>query len=131
MIEVRFLSGKQAGRAVIVGEFPFRIGRAAQNDLQLDDPGVWDRHLRVELQREHRRFIVAVEANALAALNGVPIQTSPLRNGDVISFGSATLQFLLSPVQQRQPRLLELFVWSLLVAMTAGQVFWIVRLLRF
>ena len=40
MIQLNVLSGKTAGSQTVARRFPFRIGRAAQNDLLLDDDGV-------------------------------------------------------------------------------------------
>jgi len=129
MIQLRILSGKTAGSQTVVRHFPFRIGRAPQNDLHFEDAGVWDSHLTLELQRSHQRFTLAVAPNAVATINNQPIQTAPLRNGDVISFGSVKMQFWLDAVKQRGLRFREWFVWILLAAVTAGQIillFWLV-----
>ncbi|HEY1662227.1 MAG TPA: FHA domain-containing protein [Verrucomicrobiae bacterium] len=130
MIQLNVLSGKKAGSQTVVRRFPFRIGRAAQNDLLLDDDGVWDSHLTLELHRENDRFGVAVSPHALAAINNVSVETAPLRNGDVISFGSVRIQFWLAAVQQRGLRLRELFVWALLICVTVTQfvlIYWLLR----
>jgi pSer/pThr/pTyr-binding forkhead associated (FHA) protein len=121
MIQLNVLSGKKAGSQTVVRRFPFSIGRAAQNDLQLEDAGVWDQHLVLELHRENKRFTLAVAPNALVAVNGQAVQTAPLRNGDLISFGPVKIQFWLAAVTQRGLHLRELFVWALLLAVTALQ----------
>ncbi|HXE41402.1 MAG TPA: FHA domain-containing protein [Candidatus Baltobacteraceae bacterium] len=130
MTQLNVLSGKKAGSQMVVRRFPFRIGRAAQNDLSLEDDGVWDSHLTLELNRENKRIILAVAPNAFAAVNNQAVQSAPLRNGDVISFGSVKIQFWLATVKQRGLRLRELFVWMLLIAVTAAQFFLIYWLLR-
>lgn len=130
MIQLHVLSGKKADSQIIVRHFPFRIGRTAQNDLQIEDDGVWDSHLTLELQRENKRFNMAVAPNAFAAVNNHAVQAAPLRNGDVISFGSVKIQFWLAAVKQRGLRLRELFVWMLLILVTAGQfvlIYWLLR----
>ncbi|MGO8765477.1 MAG: FHA domain-containing protein [Limisphaerales bacterium] len=129
MVQLNILSGKKAGHQTIARHFPFRIGRAAANDLQLDDDGIWDSHLTLEIQRDSRRFIAAVAPNAVAAINSQPVETAPLRNGDVISLGSVKLEFWLAAVTQRGLRLREFLVWTLLALVTLAQFFLIYWLL--
>jgi pSer/pThr/pTyr-binding forkhead associated (FHA) protein len=129
MVQFNILSGKKAGAQTAARRFPFRIGRAPGNDLQLDDDGIWDQHLTLEFNRENG-FTVAVASNALIAINGSPVQTAVLRNGDIITLGSAKLQFWLAAARQRGLRLREAFVWMLLAAVTAAQFALIYRLIR-
>ena len=121
MIHLNILSGKTAGGQAVVRHFPFRIGRAPQNDFQLEDDGVWDSHLTLELNHENKRFTLAVAPNALAAVNNQSIQSAPLSNGDLISFGSVKIQFWLAPARPRALFLREAFVWALLLAVTIFQ----------
>lgn len=126
MIELNILSGKKAGAQSAARHFPFRIGRAEGNDLQLADDGVWDRHLVLEFQKKEG-FKLAASANALATVNGEPVLEKILRNGDIITIGSARLQFWLAAAQQRGLRLRENFAWALLIFVTLGQfilIFW-------
>src|SRR3954471_8633320 len=118
MIQLRILSGKTAGSQTVVRPFPFRTGRAPENNLRLEDAGVWDTHLTLELQRDNKRFTLAVAPNAIVSVNNQPVQTAPLRNGDVISLGSVKMQFWLDAVKQRGLNGRELFVWLLLAAVT-------------
>ena len=129
MIQLRILSGKMAGDIQVVRRFPFHIGRAAENELVLDEPGVWDRHLTVGFQK-HEGFTLRTEENAFAAVNEEPQVSARLRNGDIISFGSAKIQFWLSAPLQRGLRLREFFVWFILAAVTAFQFAVIYRLLK-
>ena len=129
MIQFNILSGKKAGAQSAARHFPFRIGRAPENELQLDDDGVWDQHLTLEFNRQ-KGFTLATAPNALAAVNGEPVQTATLHNGDVITVGSAKLQFWMAAARQRGLRLREAFVWMLLAAVTAGQfalIYWLLR----
>ena len=129
MIELNILSGKKAGAQSAVRHFPFRIGRAEGNDLQLADDGVWDRHLVLEFQKKEG-FKLAASANALATVNGEPVLEKILRNGDIITIGSARLQFWLAAAQQRGLRLRENFACALLIFVTLGQIvliFWLLR----
>ncbi len=128
MIQLNVLSGKRAGSQTVVRHFPFRVGRAPENHLQLDDDGVWDRHLALEFASGG--FNLAVAPSALVTVNGEPSQNHALRNGDIITVGSVKLQFWLAAARQRGLRFRELFVWSLIIAVTAGQftlIYWLIR----
>ena len=130
MIQLRILSGKKAGDNQVVRHFPFRVGRARENDLVLDEPGVWDKHLALEFQKPDG-FVLHPAADAFAAINEEHQKTSArLRNGDIISFGSAKIQFWLDAPRQRGLRLQEVLVWFILVAITAFQFLLIYRLLK-
>jgi predicted component of type VI protein secretion system len=129
MIQLKILSGKMAGDLRVIRRFPFRIGRAAGNDLTMEDAGVWDNHLTVEFQK-NSGFHLQTTAEAFTAINAEPAQSARLRNGDTISFGSAKIQFWIAPPHQRGLRLRELTVWLLLTAVTAFQFLLIYRLLK-
>ena len=128
MIQINVLSGKKAGSQVVVRRFPFRVGRAPENHLQLEDDGVWDRHLALEFQSGG--FNLSVAPGALVAVNGESFQSQTLRNGDTLTLGSAKLQFWLADARQRELRWRELFVWALIAAVTAAQIALIYRLIR-
>lgn len=129
MIQLRLLSGKMAGDTKVVRRFPFRIGRAVENDLMLDDPGVWDNHITLEFQKKEG-FTLQTASEAFVAINEAPSASARLRNGDIISFGSAKIQFWLAAPRQRGLRLRELFVWFILIAVTAFQFTLIYQLLK-
>jgi pSer/pThr/pTyr-binding forkhead associated (FHA) protein len=129
MIQLDILSGKRADGQLVVRHFPFRIGRAAGNELQLEDDGVWDRHLTLEFQKQ-RGFKLTTAANALVTINGEPVREKILRNGDTMTVGSAKLQFWLAAAHQRGLRVREFFVWTLLLSVTVGQfilIYWLLR----
>jgi pSer/pThr/pTyr-binding forkhead associated (FHA) protein len=128
MIQLNVLSGKKAGSRTVVRRFPFHVGRAAENDLQLDDDGVWDQHLALGFQSGG--FNLAVAPSALITVNGEPFQNQTLRNGDIITIGSAKLQFWLAAARQRGLRCREFFVWTLIAAVTAAQFALIYLLIR-
>lgn len=129
MIQLRILSGKMAGDIRVVRHFPFHIGRAAGNELVLDEPGVWDRHLTLEFQK-NEGFTLRTAENAFAAINDQQSVSARLRNGDVISFGSAKMQFWLAAPRPRGLPLREILVWFILAAVTAFQFLLIYRLLK-
>lgn len=129
MIQLDILSGKKAGGQMVVRHFPFRVGRAPENDLRLEDDGVWDRHLVLEFQKQEG-FQLTTSANALVNVNGESVLNKILRNGDIITIGSARLQFWLAAARQRSLRARELFVWALIAAVTAGQftlIYWLLK----
>lgn len=129
MIHFNILAGKKAGAQTAARRFPFRIGRAPGNELQLDDDGIWDQHLSLEFDRQ-QGFRLATAPNALAAVNGKSVETTILRSGDIITLGSARLQFWIAAARQHNLRLREAFVWVLLAAVTAGQfalIYWLLR----
>jgi pSer/pThr/pTyr-binding forkhead associated (FHA) protein len=129
MIQLNILSGKQAGAQSVARHFPFRIGRAAGNELQLEDDGVWDQHLTLEFQKQEG-FKLTTSANALTNVNGEPVQSKILRNGDQITVGSVKIQFWLAAARQGSLLAREFFVWTLIATITAIQlvlVYWLVR----
>jgi predicted component of type VI protein secretion system len=129
MIQLNILSGKKAGAQTVARRFPFHIGRATGNELQLDDDGVWDRHLTLEFQRE-AGFTLTTASNALVSVNSRSVQTSLLRNGDLITLGSVRLQFWLGAARQQGLHAGELFVWTLVIAVTLTQfslIYWLIR----
>ncbi|MGH7992107.1 MAG: FHA domain-containing protein [Limisphaerales bacterium] len=129
MIELHILAGKKAGSQSVVRRFPFRIGRASGNDLQLNDDGTWDQHLTLEFHRREG-FKLAAAQNALVMINNQPVQVALLRNGDIITLGSAKLQFWLAAARQRGLWLRERFVWVLLAAVVLCQFVLVYRLIR-
>jgi len=129
MVQLNILSGKRAGGQTVARRFPFRIGRAAGNELQLEDDGIWDRHVVLEFQCESG-FTLATAPNALASVNNRPVLTAVLRNGDLITLGSVQLQFWLGAARQRGLRTGEFFVWTLVVAVTSAQfalIYWLIQ----
>jgi hypothetical protein len=129
MVQLRIFSGSMAGDLQVVRRFPFYIGRAADNDLSLDAAGIWDYHFMLEF-KQNEGFTFQTFDEAFAAVNDQPQTSTRLRNGDIISFGSAKIQFWLAAPQQRGLRLRELFVWALLAGVTAAQIALIYALIR-
>ncbi|MDR3459103.1 MAG: FHA domain-containing protein [Verrucomicrobiae bacterium] len=127
MIQLRVLSGKLAGEIIFVRQFPFRVGRGADNELCLEDEGVWDNHLAIWFEKQDG-FVLTTAPDAFTAVNEQPQQNIRLRNGDVISFGSAKVQFWLAPAKLRGLRLREAMVWALLAGVTLVQVVLMLKL---
>jgi predicted component of type VI protein secretion system len=129
MLQLQILSGKQAGLLWDARRFPVRVGRAAGNDLQIQEDGVWDEHLRVELQAGEG-FMLAAHPGALVSVNQSPVETIRLRNGDIITAGSARIAFRLSQTTQRGLKLRETFLWFVIAGVTISQLAMIGWLLR-
>ncbi len=129
MVQLRVLSGKKAGTAWVARRFPVRIGRAADADLQLEDSGVWDQHLRLDFEAR-RGIVLRAQSEAAPTVNGEPVQEAVLRNGDAIDIGSVRLRFELSETRQRGLRFREWLTWGGIAAICLGQVGLIYSLLR-
>ena len=129
MIQLQILSGKHAGSDVVVRRFPFVIGRAANTNLPLDEPGVWDRHLQIRFERK-AGFAFDAQTNALVLVNGEPAEEGMLRNGDVIELGSARLRFWLARAGQKSLRLREVLTWTALLGLFLGQALLVYFLTR-
>jgi pSer/pThr/pTyr-binding forkhead associated (FHA) protein len=127
MVQLKVGFPEKADSVIVVRRFPFLIGRREDAGLKLEEPGVWERHARIDLDPEEG-FFLEVESGALAAVNGEPIQRSRLVNGDVIRIGSIPIQFWLSEVRQSSFRVREWLTWIAMAALAGIQV-WLVYLL--
>jgi hypothetical protein len=121
MVQLKILSGKQAGTTWVARRFPVRIGRSAVADLRLEEVGVWDEHLQLDLSRD-KGIVLSADPNALASVNGQPISQTVLRNSDVIEVGSLRMQFWLSETSQAGLRCREGLTWAGIAAISIGQV---------
>jgi pSer/pThr/pTyr-binding forkhead associated (FHA) protein len=129
MVQLKILSGKQAGTAWIARRFPVRIGRSPDADLRSEESGVWDQHLQLDF-KPAAGLVLTAQPEALATVNGQSVQQAVLRNGDAIQIGSLKLQFWLSETRQRGLRFREGLTWASLALISLGQVaiiYWLVR----
>jgi hypothetical protein len=129
MVQLRILSGNKAGHIFVARHFPVRIGRAANSDLQLEEPGVWEQHVVLQLAPSEG-FLIIPQGEALVRINEQPVQLAVLCNGDTIELGGARLQFWLGETSQQGIRLRETLTWLGLGAICLGQVALIYWLLR-
>jgi hypothetical protein len=120
VIQLTALHGKQAGTDWVARRFPVRLGRSAACEVCVEDDGVWDQHAEISLRRAEG-FVVRVQGDALAAVNGHSVQEAVLRNGDVIELGAARIRFALSPTRQRSLRLREILTWLALAGLCVGE----------
>ena len=79
-VVLRGVSGSWFGRSVTLTE-PRVIGRAATADIRIDELGIADRHVQLELQGV-RVVLRSLSANAGAVFNGVPVRDAVLAPGD-------------------------------------------------
>jgi hypothetical protein len=121
VVQLNILSGKKAGTEWVARRFPVYVGRSAQDSLVLDDPGVWDRHFKIDV-RAGEGAVLAAAGDALTILNGHATRESALRNGDTIEAGSVKLRFGLSPTRQSSLGFREWMTWIGLGALCLGQV---------
>ena len=129
MIQLQILSGKLAGTGSVARRFPFRIGRLASADLRLEEDGIWDQHLELNLITP-AGFVLSAQSNALATVNGQRVEQTVLRNGDLIEIGSLKMRFWLSATRQIGLRFREWLTWGALVLLAVGQVclvYWLLR----
>src|SRR5579863_4648161 len=127
MVQFKIISGKMAGTHREARRFPFRIGRAASADLQVDDHGIWDQHLELEFDPS-TGFILSACPNALASINGLPFDQAVLRNGDAIEIGALKMRFWLGETRQTSLGLRETLMWIGYVLVSAVQLYLIYRL---
>ena len=129
MIQFKILSGKQAGASWAARRFPVRVGRSAASDLQLEEPGVWDKHFQLEFVRSEG-FVLKNESAAVTTVNGERTERVLLSNGDLLQVGSVKLQFWLGETRQRGLGLRESLTWAAIGALCLGQVaviYWLLR----
>jgi pSer/pThr/pTyr-binding forkhead associated (FHA) protein len=129
MVQLKVLSGKKAGIAWVARRFPVSIGRSAAADLQLEESGVWEQHLRLDFDPKEG-IVLSAQLNALATVNGQPVRQAVLRNGDAIDIGSLKMQFWLSETHQSGLRFREGLTWAGIAAISLGQIgliYWLLR----
>ncbi len=121
MIQFKVLSGKKAGATCVARRFPLRLGRSAASDLQFDDDGVWEQHLRFDFNPADG-IVLRVQPGALATVNGQPAERSLLHNGDTIEMGSLKIRFWLGETRQASLLFREWLTWLGIAAVSLGQV---------
>ena len=129
MVQLQFLSGTRAGTVAVARRFPWTVGRLASADFRLEDQGVWERHLVLNLKFPDG-FILNVQSDALATVNGQRVREVLLRNGDLIEIGPIKILFWLSETRQWSLRAREILTCVSLGLLSLGQVgliYWLLR----
>lgn len=127
MFQLHILSGKAAGTVHTARRLPFSVGRSAGADLRSEDPGVWDDHLKFELDATEGIRVTA-HPQASLLVNGTPTKVARLRNGDVLELGGLKLRFWLAAAPLQSLRVREAMTWLFLFALSALQVGWLLWL---
>lgn len=129
MVQFTILSGKMAGSYCTARHFPFRVGRSASADLQIEDVGVWDEHLSLSLLPE-TAIEMTVQPGAMATINGESVNRATLRNGDLIQIGAVQLRFTISATKQKRFWGREALVWTglgLVCLVQIGIIYWLMN----
>jgi pSer/pThr/pTyr-binding forkhead associated (FHA) protein len=83
-VVLRGVAGSHFGRSITLTE-PRVIGRGANADIRIDDVGIADRHVQLELQGD-RVVMRSLSANAGAIVNGIAVRDAVLAPGDQLVF---------------------------------------------
>ena len=129
MVQLEILTGRTAGTKWVARRFPVRIGRSPDSDVQLEEHGVWDDHLQIDLNPA-AGFVLETQPQAFVVANGQTVERAVLRNGDVLEIGAVKLQFWLSEARQSGLKIQEGLVWAILFAVCVGQIaliYWLIR----
>ena len=120
--QLHITAGKLAGHYYPANTFPLVIGRGENCDLQMTDPGIWNRHLEIDIDIEYR-LLIRCNPESTAMINGEPLtENQPLRNGDHIEIGTGKLQFWLGNVQQKNLHAHDTIMWILLGTLTLAEI---------
>ncbi len=122
MVQFKILSGRRAGQVVLVSSFPAVVGRLDSADVCIEENGVWDRHVTIELENT-TGYHARLSEHALGSVNGQEFTRHHLRNGDVLELGAARLQFWVGAAVQSNLRWREHMIWIGLLALVAVQFF--------
>lgn len=89
------------GKSVPLTGERLRIGRYTNNDLILDHPTVSAYHAEITLRPDGRHELADRESRNGTRINGNPIRSAVLRDGDQITLGAITLHYLIRASTER------------------------------
>lgn len=78
-----------------------RIGRYQNNDLVLDHPTVSAYHAEIALRPDGRHELTDRESRNGTRINGTPIRSAVLRDGDLITVGALSMHYLMRPTTEQ------------------------------
>ena len=112
-----------------VSHWPFVIGRGANSDLQLDLPGVWERHIALD-QAENGEIRFSCSDQSEVWLNGKSgCDHGRLIPGDRVTMGPLSWRLELAAPQLKKGRLMEGMVRFLIIGAFISEIWLIYRLL--
>ncbi len=130
MLQLKVLSGKMAGTEIVSRHFPLEGGRGKGNQLVLDEPGMFDRHFKIELRAEE--FVLQTEPNTFVAISGQQnVREAVLKNADIIEAGPTKILFTLSPTTQKGLGFRETATWiaiGLLILFQVALICWLLKI---
>jgi pSer/pThr/pTyr-binding forkhead associated (FHA) protein len=91
---LRVLDGPQTGIMLTLGDVgrTYILGRAAGNDLRLDDVDMWREH--AALERDELGVTMRSAGTHVVNVNGEPVTASRLlRDGDTVTLGSTAMRY--------------------------------------
>jgi pSer/pThr/pTyr-binding forkhead associated (FHA) protein len=118
--------GEGRDQVTPVDRYPFRIGRAPNDQLRIQAPGVWESHCTLEWRAPDGIHLVGCP-EAIIVVNGQRVSEIRVRNGDLLEMGGVRLLLSVRPSPQRSFRLLEILVWIGLAAVGLAQVYLMLR----
>lgn len=95
-VSLRMLTGERAGKRFALGEGQSILGRSHDVDLQVDAPDVSRRHLKIEREGQSIRIVDLNSTNG-TRVNGEPVTSATLRNGDELLVGTQALRLVIEP----------------------------------
>ena len=120
MVELQIVSGKKAGTKWSARHFPFTVGRSSAADLQVEEPGMWDKHFEVCLERPN--FVLKTCNQGLVSVNGTQCESTVLKSGDLIEVGALKIRFGLTNVPQKTLIVREFLTWTALGILCVAQI---------
>ena len=91
-ITLLVLQGLERGRRYEELKVPVTIGREEENTIQLNDERISRCHVKIQ-QDADRIILTDLESTNGTRVNGLPVQMTVLRPGDLISMGRCVLLF--------------------------------------
>jgi hypothetical protein len=115
MLQFVFADGAGTTQVALCSIFPFNIGRDPSAHLQLSAPGVWDQHARVLREKSSGKLVIESVGQAMLLINGARVERAFLLPGQQVQIGGATFGVSLAPVAQKNLRLAEGLLWTLVL----------------
>ena len=129
MVQLNLLSGPQAGARWVARRLPICLGRSSTAQIQLDAPGVWDEHARLDFTPQED-FRLRALGDGFLAVNGELVRDALLRNGDRIDWVRPSCNFGWLKPGSDLCGWREGLAWMGIVLFTSGQLallYWLLR----